>query len=275
MEKCSVIISVYNQIKELDLILTALSIQNFTNFDILIADDGSDSNMKNFIEEFSSHSLLKIQHIWHSDKGFRKNKILNEAVKNTKTKYLIFIDGDCIPHSEFVYQHNNNKNSNTVLCGRRVNLGKRISNGINKQNILNMEFEKVGIKHIYDSLRRDKTSRSTWVEEGLLIKNRVIRNIYIKGEPRIVGCNFSLNKETIEKINGFDENYVGPGFGEDADIEYRLRLAGTKFKTMRNLAILFHLFHPVAKRSDKNHDYYKEVLKKSDFICKNGLVKIN
>ena len=56
-------------------------------------------------------------------------------------------------------------------------------------------------------------------EEGLMIKNKVIRNFYLKGEPRIVGCNFSLYRETIEKINGFDENYEGPGFGEDADIE--------------------------------------------------------
>lgn len=275
MEKCSLIISVFNQFKELELILTALSVQDSRNFEVLIADDGSGSKMKNFIEDFSLHSPFPVSHIWHHDKGFRKNKILNEAIKNAKTKYLIFIDGDCIPHSEFVYQHYHNKHTNTVLCGRRVNLGKKLSGVISKQKILDKEFEKVGIKHIYDSLRRDKKIRSSWIEEGLIIKNKVIRNLYLKGEPRIVGCNFSLHRETIERINGFDENYIGPGFGEDADIEFRLRLAGTKFKTMRNLAILFHIYHPLAKRSDKNHEYYKEVLKSSDYICKNGLKKLN
>ena len=275
MEKCTLVISVYNQEKELELILTALTVQNFKNFEVLIADDGSGAKMKNLVKEFSKHSPFSIKHLWHNDKGFRKNKILNEAIKNAHSKYLIFIDGDCIPHSEFVYQHYHHKHPNTVLCGRRVNLGKKLSNGINVQKILKREFEKIGIKHFYDSIKNDKNLRSSWVEEGLLIKNRVIRNLYLKGEPRIVGCNFSLYKETIEKINGFDENYEGPGFGEDADIEFRLRLAGTKFKTMRNLAILFHLYHPLAKRSDKNHEYYKEVLKRNDYVCKNGLVKIN
>jgi len=275
MEKCSLIISVYNQVEELELILTALTVQKFKNFEVLIADDGSGSKMKKFITDFSAHSPFKIRQIWHNDKGFRKNKILNEAIRKTVSKYLIFIDGDCIPHSEFVYQHYHHISTNTVLCGRRVNLGKKLSHEINVQKILNKEFEKVGLKHFYDSLKPDKKLRSSWVEEGLLIKNKIIRNLYIKGEPRIVGCNFSLYKETIEKINGFDENYIGPGFGEDADIEYRLRLAGTKFKTIRNLAILFHLYHPHAKRSDKNHEYYKEVLKRNDPVCKNGLENIN
>lgn len=275
MEKCSLIISVYNQVNELELILSALTMQKFKNFEVLIADDGSSSKIKNFIADFTAHSPFKINHIWHNDKGFRKNIILNEAIKKADTQYLIFIDGDCIPHSQFVYQHYHNRNTNTVLCGRRVNLGKKLSNEISAETILKKEFQNVGVKHFYDSIKLDKNIRSSWVEEGLLIKNKIIRNLYIKGEPRIVGCNFSLYKETIEKINGFDENYIGPGFGEDADVEYRLRLAGTKFKTLRNLAILFHLYHPLAKRADKNHEYYKAVLKKNDPVCKNGLVKIN
>ena len=274
MPKCSLIISVYNQVKELELIFSALSVQNFTDFEVLVADDGSGGNMNSFIREYSKHSPFNINHIHHEDKGFRKNKILNEAIKKAVTKYIIFIDGDCIPHSEFIYQHFHNKHLNTVLCGRRVNLSKKLSNNITVDKILKKEIENFGLKHIYDSLRPGKESRSTWVEEGFIIKNKALRSMYIKGEPRIVGCNFSLYKETIEKINGFDENYEGHGFGEDADIEFRLRLTGVKFKTLRNLAILIHLFHPIAKRSEKNHEYYKEVLKKKNPVCVNGLRKI-
>jgi len=274
MAKCSLIVSVYNQEKELELIFSALSIQKFTDFEVLVADDGSGENMSRFIKSYSKHSHIKIIHICHDDKGFRKNKILNEAIKKACTKYLIFIDGDCIPHSEFIYQHFYNKHLNTVLCGRRVNLGKKLTDNIIVENIKNKKFEKFGLNHIYDSIKPDKISRSTWIEEGLLIKNKILRNLYFKSEPRIVGCNFSLYKDTIEKINGFDENYEGPGFGEDADVEFRLRLAGVKFKTLRNLAILYHLYHPLKKRSDKNHEYYKEVLKKKDPVCINGLKKL-
>lgn len=274
MKKCSLIISVYNQLKELELILTALANQIYKNFEILVADDGSDKKISRFIENYSKSSSFEIKHIYHEDEGFRKNKILNEAVKEAGTKYLIFIDGDCIPHSEFVYQHYNNRHHDTVLCGRRVNLGKKLSEKIDISKITSKEFEKLGLKHIYDSIKPGKTIRSTWIEEGLLIKNKLIRNIYLTDEPRIVGCNFSLYKDTLEKINGFDENYTGPGFGEDADIEFRLRLSGAKFKTLRNLAILFHLHHPLAKRSEQNHEYYKNVLQSGEPVCKNGLKKI-
>ena len=43
----------------------------------------------------------------------------------------------------------------------------------------------------------------------------------------------------MEKINGFDENYMGPGIGEDSDVEYRLTIAGAEFKSLRNKAVLF------------------------------------
>ena len=271
----SLIISVYNNKTALEQILTALTIQSYKDFEVFIADDGSGNDIKEFISDFTSHSPYKINHIFHDDKGFRKNKILNESINKSKTDYIVFIDGDCIPHSEFMYQHNHNKQVNTVLCGRRVNLSEKMSSEITTSKILSKEYEKRKLKHIYDSWRFDKKSRSTWVEEGFLIKNEFIRNLYIKGEPRIVGCNFSLHKETIEKINGFDEYYEGPGIGEDSDIEFRLRIAGVKFKTIRNLAILFHLYHPLATRPERNYEYFREVQKKKEFVCKNGLRKLS
>ena len=242
MNKLSLVISVYNKVSALELILNALTIQTFTDFEVLIADDGSGENMNSFVSKYKKNSPFSITHIHHNDKGFRKNKILNESIKKSETGYLVFIDGDCIPHSDFLHQHYINRKKNTVLCGRRVNLSKKFSDKITMENILTKDFEKVNLKHLYDSWRNKKV-RSTFVEEGLIVKNRLLRKIFLKGEPHIVGCNFSLQKELIEKINGFDENYIGPGIGEDSDVEFRLRLTGAKFITLRNLAILFHIYH--------------------------------
>jgi glycosyltransferase involved in cell wall biosynthesis len=273
MNKLSLIISVYNKVSVLELILNALSIQNYRDFEVLIADDGSGENMNKFIAKFSKDSPFKITHIHHADMGFRKNKILNEAIKKSATGYLVFIDGDCIPHSDFLHQHYINRKKNTVLCGRRVNLSKRFSDKINVEKILSKEFEKVNLKHFYDSWKK-RSVRSTFVEEGLMVKNKLLRKIFLKGEPHIVGCNFSLHKELLEKINGFDENYTGPGIGEDSDVEFRLRLTGAKFITLRNLAILFHIYHKQTEETSSNYKYFQEVQKRNVPVCKNGLKKL-
>jgi glycosyltransferase involved in cell wall biosynthesis len=273
MQKVSLIISVYNNVSALEMILNSLSIQAFKDFEVLIADDGSKENMSKFISEYKKNSPYSITHVYHDDNGFRKNKILNEAIKKSTGKYLVFIDGDCIPHSDFLHQHFINRKKNTVLCGRRVNLSKRLSDKITIENILSKNFEKVNLKHFYDSWRSRK-ARSTFVEEGLLVRNKLLRKIFLKGEPHIVGCNFSLPKELIEKINGFDENYIGPGIGEDSDVEFRLRLAGAKFETLRNLAILFHLYHKTTEETSSNYEYFEQVRQRNEFVCKNGLVKM-
>jgi cellulose synthase/poly-beta-1,6-N-acetylglucosamine synthase-like glycosyltransferase len=273
MKQASLIISIYNNIRALELILTALTIQHNKNFEVIVADDGSGEKIHKFINTFKKSSKLDIQHVYHDDKGFRKTKILNSAIKSAKTNYLIFIDGDCIPHSNFTNEHITHKELNTVLCGRRVNLSKRFSDKITVEKILNKGFQKVNITYVLDSWR-GKNVRSTFIEEGIVLKNKILRKFFSKSQPHIVGCNFSLYRSMMEKINGFDENYIGPGFGEDSDIEYRLRLAGYKFKSVRNLAILFHLHHTRSVESAQNACYYEQLFDRNDFVCKNGLVKI-
>jgi len=39
----------------------------------------------------------------------------------------------------------------------------------------------------------------------------------------IWGCNWGVLKEYLVGINGFDEDYVKPCFGEDLDVGWRLR----------------------------------------------------
>jgi cellulose synthase/poly-beta-1,6-N-acetylglucosamine synthase-like glycosyltransferase len=275
MKQASLIISVYNNTRALELILSALSIQKNKHFETIIADDGSGKDMHKFIQQYSKSSRLDINHVFQDDKGFRKTRILNTAIKEAKSNYLIFIDGDCIPHSNFTHEHISHKELSTVLCGRRVNLSKRFSDKISVDKILNKEMDKVKLSHVLDSWR-NKNVRSTYIEEGFILKNKLIRKFFSKGQPHIVGCNFSLYRSMMEKINGFDENYVGPGFGEDSDIEFRLRLAGYKFKSVRNLAVLFHMHHPVTAQSKENSDYFYNVAcKKSDFVTKNGLVNLH
>jgi len=272
--KTSLVISVYDKSDELELIFTALSVQSFTDFEVIIAEDGMNENMNKLINDWKSKKLFPVKHLTQQDKGFRKNKILNESIRRAATDYLIFFDGDCIPHPDFVKEHFENRRSNSVLCGRRVNLTKSASEKINANSILNKEYSRLKLyRIIYSSLNRDKNDFNFNIEEGFIIRNSLLRKLFTNEDEHILGCNFSVHKALLEKINGFDENYEGPGLGEDSDIEYRLRLAGAEFRSVRNLAVQYHLYHPKTKEDEKNMKYFTEVKQSKNYFCKNGLVK--
>ena len=141
MSKASVIISFYNRIDYLKLVLTGLERQTFRDFEIIIADDGSSEKIVEELEKISIKISYPLIHVWHEDKGFRKNKILNRAITSSNTDYLIFIDGDCIPHKEFVKEHLIYSNIGKCLTGRRVNLSEKITGYLSVEKIRNGYLE--------------------------------------------------------------------------------------------------------------------------------------
>ena len=274
MYNATLIISVYKKIYELEIILSSLQKQSFTkDYEILIADDGSGEDMKKFIEQSEKTFGLNLKLITQKDIGFRKNKILNDAIKNAKSDYLIFLDGDCIPHYHFIEAHIKNKKPNTVLSGRRVMLGNKISEGVMKSYKKHKSFEITFSNLLIDSIR--SKNASLHIEEALYIEYEKARNYLNTKKTNLLGCNFSISKDLIEKVNGFDEDYTGPGIGEDTDLEYRLKLISVNFESLRNLAIVYHLYHTKTIEERKNYDYFHNCVKNSgNYFCKNGLIKL-
>lgn len=93
----SVIFTTYNQPQWLQKVLWGFECQTHKNFEIVIADDGSQEATRELVQNFRENSHLRIQHIWHPDEGYQKCPILNKAIVASKADYLIFTDGDCIP----------------------------------------------------------------------------------------------------------------------------------------------------------------------------------
>ena len=101
----SIIIAVYNNTAWLKMIFAMLQQQTYKNFEVVIADDGSSPENVQEMNEMASKASFPVQHIWHEDKGWRKDIILNKAVVASKAEYLVFLDGDCIPEKHFVKDH--------------------------------------------------------------------------------------------------------------------------------------------------------------------------
>ncbi len=270
MLKASLIISFYKKFEYLKLVLSGFERQTFTNFEIIIADDGSDEKIVEQIENHSAQVSYKLKHIWHEDGGFRKNKILNRAITSSETDYLIFIDGDCVPHSEFIKEHIQNSDEYTCLTGRRVNLSQKITDKLTVEDIKNGFLEKNNFLLITDGL----LGKSFYVERGFYMKNKFLREYFNKKKRGLLGSNFSIHKKNMLKINGFDERYEAPSIGEDSDVQYRLELAGIKIKSINNIAIQYHLYHKLLERPQKNLDLFELVKKDNELFTKHGIKKI-
>ncbi|MCL5028706.1 MAG: glycosyltransferase [Bacteroidetes bacterium] len=257
MIKASVILAFYNRIDCLKLVLGGFERQSFKNFEIIIADDGSSPEVVNEVEILSANLPFPVTHLWQEDKGFRKNKILNRAIASANSDFLIFVDADCIPHSEFVNEHFQYRQKEKCFTGRRVNLSERITNLLTPQKIKDGFLEKKKLLLICDGI----LGKSIDVEKGFYFRNDFLRKYFNKKKRGLLGCNFSILKEDFLKINGFDERYEAPSIGEDSDVEYRLSLCGVEVKSLNNIAVQYHLYHQLQERSQKNLILFDEIKK--------------
>lgn len=265
----SLIISFYNRIDYLKLVFAGLEIQTFKNFEVIIADDGSNETIVQELKELIQKVNLPVTHIWQEDKGFRKNKILNKAIVQSRSDYLVFIDGDCIPHSEFLREHFENREEKTCLTGRRVNLSRKITNRLNEQLVKEKFLEKNHFLILFDSIFGETVD----FEKGIYIKSKTLRK-FINKKPRgLLGCNFSVFKKDILAVNGFDERYENPSIGEDTDLQFRLELLGIKIKSLNNIAVQYHLYHKLQERKEENLKLFEEVKKSKIAFTPYGIQK--
>lgn len=269
MPDLTLVVTVYNDVRALGLIFLALDRQTHRNFEVVVADDGSGPGVAALVAGHARSARYPVRHVRHEDEGFRKNAILNRAISAAGSGYMVFIDGDCLPHRRFLEDHASHAAPGRVLCGRRVNLGPELSRGIDAGAVSSGRFEKLSLRLLADGLR----GGSTWVEDAVRVRNPLVRKILHPGAPSILGCNFSVHREWLERINGFNEDYRGPGLGEDSDVAFRLALAGAELKSLRNLAVLFHLHHPRTVVGRENRAIYDRVVASREMFCTNGLVK--
>jgi glycosyltransferase involved in cell wall biosynthesis len=266
----TVIIAVYNAVRYLDLVLSGFCRQSFSGFEVIIADDGSGPDVQSFIEAFALRSPFLVKHLYQPDEGFRKNQILNRAIQEASSGYLIFVDGDCLPHRHFVRAHWEQRKPYTVLCGRRVMLSQQFSSRLTRQDVLDGTYGRLAFYAIVDAL----LGRGRHWDEAIRLNNRFLRGLLHRKEPTLLGSNFSLDKTLIEQVNGFNEDYIGAGVGEDTDLEYRLRLLGAQFRSVRHLAIQYHLYHPRVCRHRENVAIFERTKTEGTPVCRNGLRRL-
>ena len=123
----SVIVTTYNRPDALTLVLHGLAAQTDSNFEVIVADDGSNDDTRQMIHRFQSESQLVLKQVWHEDEGFRAAAIRNKAVAASEGDYLVFLDGDCMVFPDFLAEHVRLREPRRFTTGNRMLLNRELT----------------------------------------------------------------------------------------------------------------------------------------------------
>ncbi len=258
-----VIISTYNNPEWLEKVFWGLQEQTHPADEIIIADDGSDGRTRELITKYSH--VLPLRHVWQEDKGFRKTTILNRAVQNAQSDYLIFIDQDLIPRNDFVSQHYRHAQKGHFVSGGAILLPEALSHALTEDDI--RSGNAFSIKWL-----KQHGMPWNWKMSKLWRNKAVCRllNYLTPANASWNGGNASTWREYILSAKGFDTRMR---YGaEDREFGQRLENAGITGIQLRYGTPLLHLYH---QRPYRNEADWKENIAIWQHTKQNHLTRTN
>lgn len=260
--KVSLVISTYNSVDFLNLCLKSTLKLIYMPDEIIVADDGSDEKTAELVDKFRKLSSVPIVHVWHEDRGFRLAEIRNKAFGVAKYDYIISIDGDMILDANFVKDHLRHAAPMTYLQGTRAMISSELTSVLVRNQDIKFNTKGDNVKHRFKSVRVP------------YLLSRIVSMAFQGRYPRdyAKGANMSFNKVDLERVNGFDSDFVGWGC-EDNDLAVRLQNSGVKRRVVRQACVLYHLDHGDGHRisDSQNLPKLKEHIRTRATWCKNGI----
>jgi GT2 family glycosyltransferase len=208
----TVIVATYNQQRWLELLLAGLSAQTDPEFDVIVADDGSDPPARGVVDHLRDELPFSVACVAQADEGFRKARIQNLAAARTEADLLIFLDGDCVPYRNLVEVYRRYARPDEFMTGAVSSLGKKLTRDLTPEIV-----------------RRGLHEQRIRRREVLRLYSIHLKNLWHRGgkktRPRIRGANFAVCSSLYRRVDGYDEVFLGYG-EEDSDLRNRMRNAG-------------------------------------------------
>ncbi len=227
------IVNTCNQPDYLGRVLAAVSGQSERPQEVIIADDGSTDETRQLVARWAPAQSCRCEHVWHEQKGFRRARILNLAIAQTRAEYLVFLDGDTVPHPRFIADHRELAQPGHFVQGHRAlvecvgakSFGRREFAADRRRALLRLQLR--GLKHAF---------RWPWPQKRIRADLDGIR-----------GCNLGIWRADLVRVNGYNEEFTGWG-REDSELAVRLMNNGVRRLDVRGRACCFHLWHLPASR---------------------------
>ena len=95
----SILMPVYNAEKYLNETIDTIKNQSFSNWELIIVDDGSTDNSKEICTKLMNDDK-RIKYILQENLGVSHTR--NVALENAQGKYIVFVDSDDLIHEDYL-----------------------------------------------------------------------------------------------------------------------------------------------------------------------------
>ena len=250
--KISFVVLTYNRVDALLLVLKALAAQCGAEHEVVIADDGSTAQAIDALKDDLPVFRCAVKHVWHPDIGFTASRARNLGVICCDGKYLVFIDGDCIPNPRFVQAHESLARVGCFVNGNRVLLGQQLTQRITCGNL---DLANAGLVDWLGWRFRGEINKLAHLVFWPSLPGRSETNFRWR---QIRSCNFALWKADFLQVNGFDETFEGWGH-EDADLVLRLHHFGLRRVNGYFCTEVYHLWHRQNSRAQEGLNHQRVI----------------
>jgi glycosyltransferase involved in cell wall biosynthesis len=248
--KATVIIPTYNRCELLDYTLNSLSLQNLpkSEFEVVVADDGSTDNTLEIIEKYQSKLSLKYE--FQEDLGYRPGSARNMGIIASEGEVCIFIDSGVIINTNCVQEHIRFHEEKGNISAIGYIYGIYPGDGL-----LGMLKKLISPFSPFESINK-------------LAKNKLFVDVrdyqYNTYQDQIQDlpapwfyfwtCHVSVKRENLIKVGMFDESYNGRWGCEDNDLGFRLQQDGIKIHLLRTAeAIHFPHYENLAEKKRQGY----------------------
>jgi glycosyltransferase involved in cell wall biosynthesis len=256
--KIALVINTYDQPDYLARVLAAVERQVTPPDEVLLADDGSGPPTRELFSAWSARQKCRAMHAWQPHADFRRAHILNQAIAGAGGEYLVFLDGDTVPHPQFIADHAAAGRRGFFVQGHRALIEQKAAAWFGKNNF-SADRRRALLQNQISGLKNS----FRWPLAVRKIKN------HLRG---IRGCNLAIWREDLVRVNGYNEEFSGWG-REDSELAARLLNAGAQRLDLRGRALCFHLWHPPASRSHlaANDSLLDKTVREKIARCEHGL----
>ena len=254
----TLVINTFNQPDYLGRVLNAVARQSSLPKEVLLADDGSTDETKSVFEQWRASQSFRSEHIRQEHEGFRRSRILNLAIASSRGDYLVFLDGDTIPHPNFIADHRAAAQHGFFVQGHRALIEERAAAWFGQN-----DFFADRRRALWQNQISGLKNSFRWPFAVRKIKNR------LRG---IRGCNLGIWRDDLVRVNGYNEAFTGWG-REDSELAARLTNSGARRLDVRGRALCFHLWHPPVSRAElaSNDELLAKTILEKHTRCEQGL----
>ena len=254
----ALVINTFNQPDYLQRVLEAVARQTEPAAEVILADDGSDDETRALFERWATRQTARCDRVWQERAGFRRARILNLAILRASQEYLVFLDGDTVPHPWFLADHRRVARPGAFVQGHRALIERRGAEFFGRG-----EFASDRRRALWSGQLRNVKHAYRWPWASCQYRQD------LKG---VRGCNLAIWRQDLLKVNGYNEAFVGWG-REDSELAVRLMNAGVRRLDVRGRAPCYHLWHPPADRANlpANDQLLETARSRNAVRCETGL----